>query len=246
MSVCQDYRDDFELYALGLLEPELKAEIDAHLRTDCATCQAALKDALAMNAIVMSMAPDVVPPARLKRKILAGVGVQRMSWSWLAAMAAAAMLVVALWLSVQERSRASELAQARHTLIQVSSQRDRLLQAFSFLDDPATMPVSFGKGQPVPPHGNVFVHPRLGVMLIASNLPPAQSGKTYEMWVIPKGGAPRPAGLFQSEGGGTALHILSGPVDMATLGAVAVTLEPEAGSSAPTSTPIIVAPVVGP
>jgi hypothetical protein len=246
MSSCQDFRDDFELYALGVLDPEEKAEIDAHLRTNCATCESALKGALAVNAMLMSMAPEVVPPARLKRRVLASVGVHPMSWSWLAALAAACMVVVALWLSVQERSRASELAQARHTLIQVSGQRDRLLQALSFLDDPATLPVSFGKGQPAPPRGNVFVHSKLGVLLIASNLPPAQAGKTYEMWVIPKGGAaPRPAGLFQSESGGTAMYILSGPVDMATLGAVAVTLEPEAGSAAPTSTPIIVAPVAG-
>jgi hypothetical protein len=216
MSVCQDFRDDFELYALGVLEPEEKAEIDAHLRTGCATCEAALKEALAMNAIMMSMAPEVVPPARLKRRVLAGVGVQRMSWSWLAALAAACMLVVALWLSVQERTRAAELAQVRHTLIQVSSQRDRLMQALSFLDDPATLPVSFGKGQPLPPRGNVFVHSKLGVLLIASNLPAAQAGKIYEMWVIPKGGAPRPAGLFQSEGG-TAMHILSGPLDVPQL-----------------------------
>jgi anti-sigma-K factor RskA len=245
MSACEDFHDDFELYALGLLDPSEKEEMEAHLRTGCATCEAALKDALAINAMVMSMAPDVVPPARLKRRVLAGVGVQRMSWSWLSALAAACMLMVALWLSVQERSRASELALARRTLIDVSSQRDRLMQALSFLDDPTTVPVSFGKGQPIPPHGNVFVHSKLGVLLIAANLPPAQAGKTYEMWVIPKGGAPRPAGLFQAQGG-TALHILSGPVDVASLGAVAVTLEPEAGSAAPTSTPIIVAPVAGP
>lgn len=245
MKPCEDFRDDFELYALGLLEVEEKAEIDDHLRTGCVTCEAALKDALAVNTIMMSMAPDVVPPARLRRRVLASVGVQPMSWNWLAALAAACMLMVALWFSVQERSRSSELAQARRTLIDVSSQRDRLMQALSFLDDPATIPVSFGKGKPIPPHGNVFVHSKLGVLLIAANLPAAQSGKIYEMWVIPKGGAPRPAGLFQSQGG-TAMHILSGPLDVATLGAVAVTLEPEAGSSAPTSTPIIVAPVAGP
>ena len=244
MSVCQDFQDDFELYALGLLEAAEKEGMDAHLRTGCATCEAALKNALATNAIVMSMAPDVVPPARLKRRVLAGVGVHPMSWSWLAAVAAACMLMVALWFSVQERSRSSELAQARHTLIEVSSQRDRLMQALSFLDDPATVPVSFGKGQPIPPHGNVFVHSKLGVLLIAANLPAAQSGKIYEMWVIPKGGAPRPAGLFQSQGG-TAMHILSGPLDLGAIGAIAVTLEPESGSSAPTSTPIIVAPVAG-
>jgi hypothetical protein len=245
MSLCQDFHDDFEIYALGLLDPAEKESMDAHLRTGCATCQAALKNALATNAIVMSMAPDVVPPARLKRRVLASVGVHPMSWSWLAAVAAACMLMVALWFSVQERARSSELAQARRTLIEVSSQRDRLMQALSFLDDPSTVPVSFGKGQPIPPHGNVFVHSKLGVLLIAANLPAAQAGKIYEMWVIPKGGAPRPAGLFQSQGG-TAMHILSGPLDIGTLGAVAVTLEPEAGSSAPTSTPIIVAPVAAP
>jgi hypothetical protein len=244
MKPCEDFQDDFELYALGLLDPAEKEEMDAHLGGGCATCEAALRDALAVNAMMMSMAPDVVPPARLKRRVLAGVGVQRMSWSWLGALAAACMLMVALWLSVQERTRSSELALARHNLIEVSAQRDRLMQALSFLDDPSTVAVSFGKGQPVPPHGNVFVHSKLGVLLIAANLPPAQSGKTYEMWVIPKGGAPRPAGLFQSQGG-TAMHILSGPLDLGTLGAVAVTLEPEAGSSAPTSTPIIVAPVAG-
>jgi hypothetical protein len=244
MKPCDDFRDDFELYALGVLDPAEKTAVDEHLRTGCATCEAALKDALAVNAILMSLAPDVVPPARLKRRVLAGVGLQRMSWSWLSALAASCMLIVALWLSVQERTRSSELAAARRTLIETSAQRDRLLQALSFLDDPATVPVSFGKGQPIPPHGNVFVHSKLGVLLIAANLPAAQSGKVYEMWVIPKGGAPRPAGLFQSQGG-TALHILSGPLDVGTLGAVAVTLEPESGSSAPTSTPIIVAPVAG-
>jgi hypothetical protein len=244
MSLCQDFQDNFEFYALGLLDPAEQIAIDDHLRTGCDTCGDALKDALAVNAIMMSMAPDVVPPARLKRRVMASVGVQPMSWSWLAAVAASCMLIVALWLSVQERSRSAELAQARHTLIEVSGQRDRLLQALSFLDDPATVPVSFGKGQPIPPHGNVFVHSKLGVLLIAANLPAAQSGKIYEMWVIPKGGAPRPAGLFQSQGG-TAMHILSGPLDVGTVGAIAVTLEPEAGSSAPTSTPIIVAPVAG-
>jgi hypothetical protein len=245
MKPCEDFRDEFELYALGVLDPMERSAIDDHLRGGCTTCEAALNNALAVNAIMMSMAPDVVPPGRLKRRVMSSVGIHPMSWSWLAALAASCMLIVALWLSVQERSRSSELAQTRRTLIEVSSQRDRLMQALSFLDDPATVPVSFGKGQPIPPHGNVFVHSKLGVLLIAANLPAAQPGKTYEMWVIPKGGAPRPAGLFQSQGG-TAMHILSGPLDIGTLGAVAVTLEPESGSSAPTSTPIIVAPVAGP
>ena len=67
------------------------------------------------------------------------------------------------------------------------------------------------------------------------------AGQTYELWIIPKGGSPKPSGLFQSDARGSAMYLSPAPVDMSTLGAVAVTLEPEAGSAAPTSTPIIVA-----
>jgi hypothetical protein len=244
---CEELKDMFELYALGLLEPAEKDEIDAHLGRECEACHKSLKEALAVNAMFLSHAPDVVPPSRLKRRVMAGVGVERSSWSWLWALAAACMLVVALWVSVQERQRTTELAQARQQIIQISSERDRLEQAMAFLNQPETQQVNFGRDQPAPPRGKVFVNDRLGVLLIASNLPPPGAGKTYEMWIIPKGAgaAPRPAGLFQSTGQGTAMHILSGPVDPANLSAIAVSVEPEAGSSAPTTPPIVVAPVAG-
>jgi anti-sigma-K factor RskA len=61
------------------------------------------------------------------------------------------------------------------------------------------------------------------------------------MWIIPKGGAPLPAGLFQSQSDGTAMYLRKGAVDIASTGAIAVTLEPEAGSQAPTTQPLIVA-----
>jgi len=151
------------------------------------------------------------------------------------------MLVVAVWLSIQERRRSNELAETRQNLIRVTSERDQLEQAFSFLNQPGTRQVNFGGAQPQPPRGNVFVNGRLGVLLIAGNLPQLAPGRTYEMWVIPKGGAPRPAGLFQSAANGSAMHLLSGPVDVASVGAIAVSVEPETGSQAPTTTPIIVA-----
>ena len=83
------------------------------------------------------------------------------------------------------------------------------------------------------------------MLLIASNLPALAPRKIYEMWVIPKGGSPRPAGLFQPDASGGGVNIMSGPVELSALYAVAVTIEPEAGSRAPTSQPIIVAPMPG-
>ena len=242
---CEELTESCELYSLGLLEAEEKTEIDAHLAGGCAACRNSLERALELNALVWASVPRAKPSRHLKRRILSGIGVRHRGWGWAGALAAACMLAVALWLSLEERSRTAELASARQALLEGNVQRNRLQQALNFLDDPATLPVSFGKSQPAPPRGNVLLHPRLGVLLIASHLPPAQSGKTYEMWVIPKGGAPRAAGLFQSDAAGNALYILPGPIDASTLGAIAVTLEPQAGSSAPTTQPVIVAPVAG-
>ena len=86
----------------------------------------------------------------------------------------------------------------------------------------------------------MFVNPSQGVLLIASNLPPAPSGKAYEMWII-KGGKAKAAGMFQSAPDGTAMHIQRGAAE--NTDAVAVTLEDEAGADQPTSTPLFAAPI---
>lgn len=239
---CQELRDMYELYALGVLEGGERAEIEEHLGRGCETCRRGLADAAALNSVMLSLTPVETPSRRLRHRLLASIGYERPGWFWTGALAASLMLVLALWLATQERERSSQLAEVRQTLLQVTAERDRLNQAVRFLSDPETRPASFGRGQLAPPHGYVLLHPQLGVMLIASNLPAAGAGKTYEMWFLPKTGAPRPAGLFQSDGL-RGLHILTGPVDLDALNAVAVTVEPAAGSAAPTTTPIIVAPV---
>jgi hypothetical protein len=239
---CQELQEMFELYALGVLEAAEKSEIDAHLARGCENCHKALAGALALNAGVLSFVPDVTPPRRLKRRLLSSVGVHYPGWGWVWALGAVCLLLVAGWLGVEERQRTVELADARRAVLEVNGERDRLTQALQFLSDPQTLPASFGKGQTAPPRGYVFLHPQMGVLLIASNLPAAGQGKTYEMWVIPKGGAPRPAGLFQSDGM-RALYILNGPVDVSMIGTVAVTIEPAAGSSTPTLPIVIAAPI---
>jgi anti-sigma-K factor RskA len=241
---CEELNEMFELYTLGVLEPEERAEIEAHLARGCEACRSSFNAALGTNATVLSLAPDVAPPSRLKKRVMATVGARQGGWGWVGALAAACMLVLALWMSGQERQRSSELADVRKTLMQMKADRDHVMAALSFLNEPETQEVGFGKGKPA--RGNIFMNPQRGVLLIGSNLPRLAPGRMFEMWLIPKGGAaPQPAGMFGANESGTAMNMLSGPLDPSTIAAIAVTIEPEAGSNAPTTQPFIVAPVVG-
>jgi anti-sigma-K factor RskA len=240
---CEELRDLYELYALGALETEEQAEIDAHVVRDCPTCIAGVKRALATNAAIASFAPDLEPPARLRKRVVASIGMEpsRWNWSWTWAAAAVVLLFAVLWFGVERSRSAAELANAREEILRTQTSLSKVQQALQFLDQPETRQVGFGLGTPQPPRGNVFVNPSSGVLLIASNLRPAPAGQTYEMWVIPKQGAPKPAGLFQSDPNGSAFHLVPGPIDPATTAAVAVSIEPEAGSVSPTT--IVIQPI---
>lgn len=252
---CEELKDLYELYTLDLLEVEAKGEIDAHLGRGCDACRKGIRDALALNAAMLSSAPDVAPPAALKRRVMAAVGAPgstgRSAWAWTAALAAAAMLMFAVRTAIEQRNTSAELAEARKIIEQAQSEReltraerrrtqaeqDRMMQALSFLNQPETQQVGFGKDKPA--RGNIFVNPKRGVLLIASNLPALTPGRIFEMWVIPKGGSPKPGGLFQSSDSGTAFHMLAGSAPLRG-DAIAVTIEPEAGSPSPTTTPIFI------
>ena len=230
---CEQLKEEYELHALGIASTIEGAEIENHLRSGCVNCTDGVMQALVTNSRIMQIAPDVEVPKRLRKRVLASVGVETPQWGWRLAWAAgfAALIVGMVGLGVQGKRNAAEVAGAR--------------EALSILNEPETRQVVFGENAPNPPKGRVFVNSKQGVLLIASNLPPAPAGKTYEMWVIPKGGAPKPSGLFQSDAGGAAIFLSKTPLDLSSTAAVAVTLEPESGSVAPTSTPLIVAALQG-
>ena len=73
-------------------------------------------------------------------------------------------------------------------------------------------------------------------------LPPAPSGKTYQLWYIGAGGTITSAGLFTVDADGSGQAVLSGqatPTDK-----VAVSVEPAGGSAQPTTDPLVVLPLV--
>jgi hypothetical protein len=141
----------------------------------------------------------------------------------------------------RERVRDTAFSEAMQQIRQLDSEAGRLKEVLALLNAPETIVRVSSEGAAAPPQGKVFLNANQGVLLLASNLPPAPAGKTYEMWVIPAGGKPVPAGLFQTEANGTAVHLRKGPVNVDATGAVAVTLESAGGAPQPTSQPVIVA-----
>src|SRR5207253_4978600 len=107
----------------------------------------------------------------------------------------------------RDSDNALQLARSREASRAQMIELARLNEALALLNQPETRQVTFGEGAPQPPKGRVFVNPKIGVLLVASNLPAPPPGKIYEMWVIPKVGNPAPAGLFQSDAEGAAMHL---------------------------------------
>jgi anti-sigma-K factor RskA len=238
---CGELSGQYELYALGVLEEPELSELHEHLGRNCEVCAPAVRRAAVRVSMFADMAPVVEPPQNLRGRVLASVGiVPQFRWNWMQTWAtvAAAVVLALLWAGHLRRERIRDIA-FRDAMEQVKQSEEVL----ALLSAPDTIVRVSQEGAAQPPQGKVFLNPKRGVLLLASNLPPAPEGKIYEMWVIPAGGKPVPAGLFQSESNGTAVHLQQGPVDVASTGAVAVTLEAAGGAPQPTSQPLIVAPL---
>jgi RNA polymerase sigma-70 factor (ECF subfamily) len=240
---CAELREHYELYALGVAgEPE-RSEIHAHLERRCDACECGVSRALALVAALSASAPAAAPPARLRRRVLASAGVAERHYGWPVAWAAAALLCLsaAVYFSGRERQYAEESLQLRGRLGDQTTEIRRAREAFAILSAPGTIEAAIGDAKPAGPTGRVFVNPTGGVTIVVSHLPPSPEGRLYEMWIVPKSGLPRAAGLFQSRNDESAIHIEPGPINVANTIAITVTLENESGAPQPTSRPLIVA-----
>jgi anti-sigma-K factor RskA len=243
---CNELREYYELYAIGVADEPERSEIRSHLHRECEVCMEAMRRAREVAALLGSSAAPAGPSAKLRRRILASAGYEERRFGWLPVLAGALAfsLVAVVYFAGRASDTKAELARATSTLNQQNVELTRLNEVFAIINGADTGVSTFGEGKTTPPKGKVFASPSRGVLLVASNLPPVPAGKTYEMWIIPKGGKPVPAGLFQSAGDGTAMHLQRGRLDP-NAELVAVTVEDAAGAAEPTSAPILAAPVRG-
>jgi anti-sigma-K factor RskA len=70
--------------------------------------------------------------------------------------------------------------------------------------------------------------------MLAANMKPAPTGKTYELWFVPAAGKPVRAGIFDVDPEGIGQLTVTIPPDIGPIAKAAVTDEPAGGTDQPT------------
>ncbi len=229
---CEELRDEYGAYSLGIAEDPERSEIAEHLARNCPNCVPGVRSAMAMVMAMSNTVPQAEPPRYLRDRVI-GMVVRRPGRSFagffLPWAACAAMAIVLVVLALPARRQNEDAA--------------KLAQALAILNDPTTKQATFGETAQ-PSRGRVFVSSAKGVLFIGGSMPRIAPNRTFELWVIPAKGNPIPAGTFRGEADATAVYVRPGRVQP-DAAAVAVTVEPEGGSPQPTTTPFLVLKLSG-
>ena len=260
-------------YALGALDFEERAAVHAHLATGCTECTVALAESHWLVSQLAYLAPDSLPSDMLREGLMQTVRAEAAAtksqasvssiskstvplWIWAAA---AAALLFALYNAHETRSLQEKIHQMNVTLSQQSQLQQESAQQLAIarreaaiLVDPKAlkiaMPAATPDEQKVLPVLQATWSPGLGLVVSGHNLPLPSASRTLQLWLIPKapGAKPVPSLTLRPNTSGTFELLVASPPDSPnTTKALAITEEPEGGSSQPTTTPIWVGAVTG-
>ncbi len=246
-------------YALGVVSASEQRLVTAYILENPAARAEfeALRPVADLIGLAAEEPVDSARSARIKQRLMATVHAEakagvtaigagrragaRSSWFAGAGLAAAAAVVFALVSTIQNFSLRSDLANANARAVALQTQiaqnervrtRDREMVADLIATDAQRFAV---------PQGQVVRHGS-HLYLTLHSLPALPHGKVYEAWTIAKGSkTPAPSILFTPSADGVAVVAL--PENAENLGGVALSVEPEGGSKAPTSKPTFIRPL---
>jgi anti-sigma-K factor RskA len=264
---CEEIEELAGAIALDALPEDERAAIEEHLAT-CRRGHPRIGELRAVAVLLLEAAPEVEPPAGLRRRILdaartEGMGdgsdaplplratqrptdagfIERQGQSWWARggwVAAAAAVVAVIALAVWNITLQRDVDRTRD---QLADARGRLsVQQRALL-------VLAGEGAMTPftaavaGAGGSVLQPSSGdAAIVVVRLQPVED-HVYQVWAL-KDGRPTSLGIFQTDESGSRIVALDH--NLQDVDALAITLEPAPnGSVLPTSEPLLIAPLRG-
>jgi anti-sigma-K factor RskA len=258
----RDERRDLAIaYLLGSLSPAERSAFEARLATD-PEGRAELAAFRATLDTLGHGVPQVEPPARLRARVLEAIGTPPGSatsdaapvappagspwgaWLLVAASLVAAVGMGAYALQLRRAVVALEVDLAR-AIGALDDARSRLAGAeqgmqsaqvsLAVLTAPDIVRVDLA-GQTIAEaaRGRAFWSRATGVVFVATGVPEAPRGTTYQLWLVPASGAPVSAGIAVPDATGRLTIVTETRPDVAAPAAFAVTREPAGGVPAPT------------
>jgi anti-sigma-K factor RskA len=213
------WEDEVASYALGVLTPSEARALEDHMR-DCDRCRAQLEWLAPAVAALPVSVPQLEPPRRLRRRVMAAARAspERAAASdrwrtWLVPAAAAAVVAIALAISITSLG-GGDGDQATTVSAEVLSSR-----------------ASGAAGRLITVGGDATLE--------VEHMPPLTTAEVYEAW-LQRGDRIEPSTTFivDRDGSGAAAIPNVGDAER-----VMVTREPRGGSEAPTTEPLLQAPL---
>ncbi|MGB2592950.1 MAG: anti-sigma factor [Candidatus Acidiferrum sp.] len=261
MSNCDQYREMIEAYALGALDRDERAVMDAHLASGCAGCAKGIEEARWLVSQLAYAAPDAAPSDMLKGRLLQTVRAEAHDpsaakphvmpaksaipyWLWAAV---AALLLFSLYCTWNMRRLQDEIRETNDRSSALLQQRQKAEQQLAaakreamIMMDPSSVKIA--------PAGNAVQgmqleakwNSELGIVVMGENIPMPSPHHVLQLWFIPKapGAKPMPSMMVMPDANGKFVLLVANPPEsMGATKAIAITEEPEGGSPWPTETP---------
>lgn len=228
------FRENIPAYALGALDAEDVAALEAHLRT-CASCRDELAAYRATSDSLLTTLPPQGPSAALRRRLQGRLPSAqkatrpRLNWSF-SRLAVGIAIVLLLALNVYSilQVRALQSQQARLT-----DQIQNGQMALAMLSYPNTETFPINEESVT---GSLLLDKEYNnAVLILRGLPSITDEQTYQVWLIAPNEERTSAGLVRPQ---TDLPFISEPIystqDLANFVGIGMTIEPAGGSDHPT------------